>query len=264
MAFVVRQPGEQTEVRKRGYSVVLYGPPLVGKTTTLANDTKTPNWKICLIDLDKNSTTVEETPNVTIIGCDTFEDYEAVREGARSGVLNYPGGKLKMDFDLYVIDSLTTMEEKIKAHVVGSFAPNRRREIASKFGAQSDWGDLQDIEIEEVRDWQAMTKRDVNPLNVLWIGHDTTRENEMGQTIATQLLLQGKYAAPRIGSAVDALFYMTKYEKDGKVARGIYTLDQGIYKADARIAIARRGQLPPVIWNPKWSDIYKIMGYAGK
>jgi len=258
MPFVVKKPGEEKKQEKRGYSAVLYGPPMVGKTTTLHDD---PSWRVCLIDLDKNSTTVEESENVTIIGVDTFEEYLSVKEGVHNGVWKFPGGELKMDFDLYAIDSFTTMEEKIKDYIVRVFAPNRRREIPSKFGAQSDWGDLQDIEIREVRDWQAMTKRDKNPINVLWIGHDNLVKNDMGQIIATELLLQGNYAAPRIFSAVDAVFYMFKKEKDGKVGRGIFTIDQGIYKADARIAIQRRGELPPVIWNPKWSKIFSILGY---
>jgi hypothetical protein len=256
MAFTVRKPGDKTAAKKTGKSVVLYGPPMVGKTSTLDGD---PKFRICLVDMDKNSSVVEESPNVTIIGCDTFEDYLAVKAGVRDGVFKYPGGELKMDFDLYAVDSFTTMEEKIKRYVVDAYAPNRKREISSKFGAQSDWGDMQDIEIQEVRDWQAMTKRAENPVNVLWIGHDTGVVNEMGQTVATQLMLQGKYAAPRIGSAVDAMFYMFKAEKDGKVYRGIYTLDSGIYKADARIPVARRGDLPQVVWNPKWSEIFKIL-----
>jgi hypothetical protein len=258
MAFVVKKPGDEVKQERRGYSAVLYGPPMVGKTTTLHDDS---DWRVCLIDLDKNSTTVEESENVTIIGVDTFDEYLSVKQGVNTGTWKYPGGELKMDFDMYAIDSFTTLEEKIKRYVVEKYAPNRRREIQSKFGAQSDWGDLQDIEIGEVRDWQAMTKRAVNPVNVLWIGHDNIVKNDMGQASATELLLQGNYAAPRIASAVDAMFYMFKMEKDGKIGRGIYTIDKGIYKADARIAIERKGDIPSVIWFPKWSKIFPMLGY---
>lgn len=263
MAFEVRKPGETLKDNaKRGYSAVLYGPPLVGKTTTLdAVSDEFPDFKICLIDLDKNATTVEESENVTIIGCDTFEDYQAVKAGANTGILKYPGGELKMDFDLYVIDSFTTLEEKIKSWVPRSFAPKRAREIENRFGAQSDWEDLQRTEVNEVRDWQAMTKRVNNPLNVLWIGHDTVINNDMGQAFKTELMLQGKYAAPRIASAVDAMFYMFKTVKDGVVYRGMYTIDSGIFKAEARIAIGRRDDLPSVVWNPCWADVFSILGY---
>jgi hypothetical protein len=259
MSFVVRKPGERIKDNaRRGYSVVLYGPPLVGKTTTLAND---PSFKICEIDLDLNSTTIEESDNVTLSPCNEFEDYLAVKEGVNTGVLKYPGGELKMDFDLYVIDSFTTLEEKIKVWVAKNFAPNRSREIKGRFGAQTDWDDLQRTEVQEVRDWQAMTKRAVNPINVLWIGHDEVLKNDMGQAFATQLMLQGKYASPRIGSAVDAMFYMTKEIHNGQVYRPVYTLDHGIFKADARMAIERRDELPSKIWEPKWGEIFSILGY---
>jgi len=249
---------------KRGYSAVLYGPPLVGKTTTLAND---PRLKTCLIDFDKNSTTIEEQEHVTIIGVDEIEDYYLVKEAVRSGVLNVPGqAPIKMDFDLYVIDSFTSMEEAFKRHVVKKYAPNRKREIASKFGAQSDWGDMQDLEIAEVRDWQGLTKRPGNPINVLWIGHDMLVKDDMGRPTHTAIMLQGNFAAPRIVSAVDAVFYMIKTpdpEKPNVVHRGIYTIDHGMYRADARIAINRRSDLKPQYWDKqvKWGDIFYALGY---
>lgn len=259
MAFVVRKPGTNTTTNKSGKIVVLYGPPLVGKTSTLAND---PSIKICLIDLDKNSTVIEGSDHITIIGVDSFEEYLAVKEGVDRGVFKYPGGELKMDFDLYVIDSFTRMEELIKRWVVDTFAPNRKREIGNKFGAQSDWQDLQDREIQEIRDWQAMTKRGDRPINALWIGHDMQVTNEFGQAIATQLMLQGKYAAPRIGSAVDAMFYMfkkTNPKNPEQVARGIYTLNDGIINAEARVHPRNRPKIPKIIWNPKWSEVFAML-----
>ena len=261
MVFVVRKPGDKVTTRKTGKSVVLYGPPLVGKTSTLGADSK---WRVCLIDLDKNSTVVEEAENITIISLDSFEEYLSIKEGVDRGVWEIPGtkDKLKMDFDLYAIDSFTRMEELIKKWVATSYAPNRKREISTKFGAQTDWQDLQDREIQEVRDWQAMTKRANNPINVIWIGHDMQVTNEYGQAIATQLMLQGKYAAPRIGSAVDAMFYMFKMQNPknpDEVARGIYTLNHGIIQAEARVSPNRRNEIPKVIWNPKWSEVFAML-----
>jgi len=258
MAISIRKPGEVlTQKKPTGRSVVLYGPPLVGKTTTLGND---PNFRVCVIDLDKNTTTIEESDNVTIIGCDSVNDYLAVKEGVDTGFLTLGKEKLKMDFDGYAIDSFTTLEEKYKTWVATELVPNRQRELKGRFGAQSDWEDLQRNEVGEVRDWQRMTKREKNPINVIWIGHDMTLTNEMGQAYATQLMLQGKYAAPRIVSAVDAVFYMFKTEKDGKVHRGIFTQDRGIFKADARMPIDRRDDLKAVIYNPKWGEIFEAMG----
>lgn len=263
MAFVVRKPGQNSKVQKLGASAVLYGPPLVGKTSTLINDTE---WRVLVIDLDKNSGVIAGAPNVTIVGVDTFEEYLSVKEGVFNGVWKIPGTdeEMVMDYDMYVIDSFTTMEEKIKQWVANTYAPNRKREIQGKFGAQTDWQDLQDREIQEVRDWQAMTKRANNPINVLWIGHDMDVTDEMGQVVTTRLMLQGRYAAPRIASAVDGMFYMFK-QQDPKnpnvVHRGIFTIDQGKVHADARVPAPRRKKLPSVIWYPKWSQIFRFLNH---
>jgi hypothetical protein len=262
MVFVLTQAGASADVDvKKGYSAVLYGPPLVGKTSTLGLD---PNFKYLLIDFDKNTTVLEGSPNVMIASCDTFQDYLDVKEAVRRGFFLINNKQVPINVDCIVVDSFTSMEEKIKAHVVGIFAPNRRREIASKFGAQTDWQDLQDMEIAEIRDWQAMTKRVNNPVNILWIGHDMTNTNDMGIAQSVGIALQGKYAAPRIASAVDAVFYMFKKANPAnkeEIARFIYTQQQGIILAEARMPIARRGELPPVIRDPKWSEVFGILGY---
>jgi hypothetical protein len=260
MPFEVRKPGDVLKMNhRRGFSIVLYGPPLVGKTTTLAND---PDCRVCLIDFDKNTTTVEESDNVTIIHVDSIEEYFEVKKGVDEGIFTYPGGQLVMDFDLYVVDSFTTFEEKMKKWVAEIFVPTRAREVKGRFGAQSDWEDLQRHELDEVRDWQAMTKRLKNPINIMWIGHDMTLLNDMGQAYATAIMLQGKYVGPRIISAVDAVFYMSKIRaSDGKLYRGIYTQDHSIFRADARIPIHRRDDLASIIYNPKWGEVLEAMGY---
>lgn len=263
MAFVLKQPGAETAKETSSCSsAVLYGPPLVGKTTTMALD---PAFKYLLIDLDKNTTTLHEADNVMIATCETFQDYLEVKEAVRRGYFMIDKQKVPIEVDCVVIDSFTTLEEKIKAYVLHYFAKDRSRQDKTaepKFGAQSDWQDLQDIEVKEVREWQAMTKRVDNPVNVLWIGHDMTLTKE-GTNIAvsTGIALQGKYAGPRIISAVDAVFYMFKAEKDGKLIRCIRTLSSGIILADARIPINRRAELPEIIANPKWSKIFGVMGY---
>ena len=258
---------------RQGFSIVLYGPPLVGKTSTLID----PNWKVCLIDLDQNSTPLQDAENVTVVSCETFEDYLSVKADAERGYRIEGGKKVRMDFDLYVVDSFTKLEAYIKDWVVRSYAPNRRREISSKFGAQSDWQDLQDQEIEEVRDWQTYTKRKDKPLNVLWIGHDMTVYDGMGAPTSMQIALQGRYASLRIMAAVDAVFYMfkstkkdfyaalrkdtSKLENPNEVVRGVYTVDQGIIKSEARVSPTRRKELKPFIFNIVWSEIYEMIGY---
>mgnify|MGYP000971714320 CR=1 FL=1 len=245
---------------KEGRSVVLYGPPFSGKTSTLQYDASV---RVCIIDLDKNSSVVEDSANVTIFGCDTFEDYLGIKEGVRAGKYKVPGGpEIPMNYDLYVVDSFTRFEELIKAYIVESYAPKRKREIESKFGAQTDWQDLQDHEVREVREWQAMTRRANNPINILWIGHDMEDPNSGDFNKRLQLRLQGKYAAPGIMGAVDAVFYMhkAKNEKTGQVGFGIYTLDHNEIKAEARLPVKQRLEMPQVIWFPKWGDIYRMLG----
>ncbi|MMZ47338.1 hypothetical protein D1872_89820 [compost metagenome] len=247
-----------------GRSIVLYGPPFSGKTSTLQNDT---NLRILLIDMDKNSSVVEETGNVDILGCDTFEDYLAIKEGIRAGKYVIPGGPaIEMSYDLYVIDSFTRFEELIKAYVVEKYAPKRKREIEGKFGAQTDWQDLQDHEVREVREMQGMTRRVGKPINVLWIGHDMEATNSDDFNRKLQLRLQGKYAAPGIMGAVDAVFYMFKQvfpatgEKPERIGFGIYTMDQGAAQAEARLSVAKRKELSKVVWFPKWGDILRTLG----
>lgn len=249
---------------KEGRSAVLYGAPFSGKTSTLQYD---KSIKIALIDFDKNSGVVANEGNVTIFGVESYEDLVMIREGVAAGVLKVGGQAIKMDFDLYAIDSFTSYEEAVKRYIAGVYAKDRKREIATKFGAQSDWQDLQDHEVKEVREWQKLTRRPNNPINVLWIGHDMEAlgSNDFAKKI--QIRLQGKYAAPGIMSAVDAVFYMIKTPdpKDAsKLYFGVYTMDQTqggtTYQAAARIPVKERLAMPAIIWWPKWGEIYRQIG----
>lgn len=265
MAIAVRTPEKRKESKEatHGSSIVMYGQPLVGKTTSLRNN---PDLRVCLIDFDKNSGVVETAENITIMGADSFEDLKTIYNAVEKGVLKVGGDSLKMDFDLYAIDSFTTLENKIKDHVVDKFAPSRRREINGRFGAQSDWGDLQDLELETVREWHALTRRSQNFINVLWIGHDMDVMDANGLPSHIQLMLQGKYAAPRIMAMMDACFYMFKQEvsnpkdpKERRLVRGIYTLDKGKIRAEARMDMSIRSNLPQTIFNPDWGKIFDMM-----
>lgn len=261
------RPGGKKEESKRpvGRSGVLYGPPFSGKTSTLQYD---KSIRVLLIDFDKNSAVLESEENVDILGVSDFEEYLTVKEGVRAGTIQLGDVKIPANYDLYVVDSFTSFEEKIKDWVVSVYAPKRAREIEGKFGARTDWQDLQDREIRETRDWQEMTRRVDKPINVLWIGHDMESTDSDDFKKKMQLRLQGKYAAPGISSAVDAVFYMYKHvdlKEPMKQAFGIYTIDslQGqnvILQASARLPVAERQKMPQVIWWPKWGEVYKQLG----
>lgn len=259
MAITFRPGGQPVETKKAvGRSIVLYGPPFSGKTSSLQYD---PTLRYLMIDFDKNTSVIEHCGNVDIISVNSFEEYLSIKEGIRAGRMMLGGQEVIFDYDMYVIDSFTSFEEHIKQWVVETFAPKRSREIATKFGAQSDWQDLQKTEVDEVRDFQAMTRREVNPINVMWIGHDMLNPNMEDYQKQLQLRLQGKYAAAGIMSAVDACFYMIKVPNDaGELCFGIYTLDEGPIKADARLPIPERKEMPKVIWFPKWGEILATLG----
>lgn len=252
------EQGEKAKEKKEGKSAVLYGPPIGGKTSTLQYD---KSIRVLLIDADMNSSVLSKSENVDIIGCPTYQDYEKIRDGVASGSLKLDGETIPMDYDLYVIDSFTRFEELIKTWVATVYAPNRKREIKDKFGAQTDWQDLQDEEVRQVRFWQALTRRDENPINILWIGHDMEVAGSEFDTVI-QLRLQGKYAGPGIMGAVDGLFYMVKQwsEKHDRYLYGIATLDQGKARAQVRLPIEDRNEMPKYIWFPKWGNVFRQMG----
>lgn len=260
MSVSFKRGGQEPTVKGPvGRSGVLYGPPFSGKTSTLQYDT---SIRVLLIDFDKNSAALEECGHVDILGVNNFEDAFLIKEGISTGTLNIGGQVIPMDYDLYVIDSFTSFEERIKDWVVRKFAPDRKREIKGKFGAQSDWGDLQTTEIQFFRDMHEMTRREVNPINVLWLGHDMLSDTPDGLTEKLQLKLQGKFAAPGIMSATDAVFYMfrVRNEEQKKTDFGIYTVNTGAIVAEARLSFQKRKEFPEFIWYPKWGEIFRTLG----
>lgn len=250
--------GVPPEQKSEGRSIVLYGPPFAGKTTLLAD----PNIKVLLGDMDHNTSPLDNADNVTIFPIDSFDDYMTLKQSVIRGYFMIGGQRIPCDdFDLIAFDSFTRFEELIKTHVRTKFAPNRKRELAEKFGAQSDWQDLQDIEVQEVRDWQALTR--TKGFNVMWIGHDMSMNDELTGAIARiQLALQGKYASSRIMGAVDAVMYLHKQvDKDG-VKRILYTQQHGVIQSDARLPIEKRQALPGAIPVEKM-PLSKVLPYLG-
>ena len=263
---MVKYLGVPPEVKGEGRSIVVYGPPFVGKTTSLAD----PDVKVLLCDMDHNTSPLDDADNVTIFPVDTFEDYLVFKESVRRGYFVINKEKIPAeDFDIIAFDSFTRFEELIKSWVVRVFAPNRKREIATKFGAQTDWDDLQSTEVQEVRDWQAMTRS--HGFCAMWLGHDMSiRDDPNAETRVTriQLALQGKYASPRIMSAVDAVVYFDKRAvaskedpKKQEIVRGVYTQQFGVTQSDVRLSIDKRAKLPAFIKEPKWSTLLPYLGY---
>lgn len=261
--------GVPPEARVEGRQFVLYGAPYAGKTSSLAD----PAVQVLLCDMDHNTSPLEDADNVTIYPVDTYEQYLEFKESVARGHFVIGGKKVPLDkYDIIAFDSFTRFEELLKSWVRRVFAPNRKREIADKFGAQSDWQDLQDNEVQEIRYWQQQTR--TKGFNVFWLGHDMTLfENPNAETLATsiRLALQGKYAAPRIMGAVDGIMYFAKETvqvdpkdktKGTRVRRGVYTQQTGITQADVRLPVAKRTQLPNFVEEPKWSKILPYFGYV--
>lgn len=252
---------EPDKTRPEGRQVVCYGAPFVGKTTSLAD----PDIKVLLCDMDHNTSPLDDASNVTIFPINSFEEYQTFKEAVHRGYFEINKKKISTtDFDVIAFDSFTRFEELIKSWVPRVYAPKRSREIDTKFGAQSDWEDLQNREVQEIRDWQAMTR--THGFCVIWLGHDMTMINDATKKAQRiQLALQGKYASPRIMSAVDAVVYMAKEEvmKDNKktLVRGIYTQQQGIIQADVRLTLEKRAKLAEFIPTVKWSKILPFLGW---
>lgn len=268
--------GKKPEARNEGRSIVVYGPPFVGKTTSLAD----PDVRVLLADMDHNTSPLDDATNVDIFPIDSYEEYLVFKESVERGyfTIDKQGkfvsqGVQKIElqqYDIIAFDSFTRFEELIKRYVATVYAPNRKREISDKFGAQTDWDDLQTIEVQQVRDWQALTR--TKGFNVFWIGHDMSmKENPNAENMVTgiRLALQGKYAAPRIMGAVDAVVYFAKISQPNKdnpkqtdIVRGMYTQQHGVIQADARLSVAKREKLPTFYPNPKWSKILPYLGYT--
>lgn len=257
--------GKKSETREEGRSIVLYGPPFAGKTSYLAD----PECKVLLGDMDHNTSPLDMADNVTIYPIDSFEDYLEFKKSVERGYFVIDKEKIPLeDYDVIAFDSFTRFEELIKVYVANSYAPNRKREISNKFGAQTDWDDLQSHEVREVREWQAMTRS--KGFNVMWLGHDmAVKDDPLAESRVTriQLALQGKYASPRIMSAVDAVLYLDKYvtkdkEKGDIINRVIYTSQVGVIQSDARLPIEKRAKLPAKLPVDKM-PLSKVLPYLG-
>lgn len=247
---------------KEGFHGMLYGKPKVGKTST-ADD---PNFKTLLIDMEGGSAVLAQAVNVDRVAVDNFKDFVEITDSVKRGYFMIDGQKIKCEYDLYMIDSISALQELVKEYVATVYAPSRRREITGKFGAMADWGDLRDLITRTVKAWHQLTKRNEASIHAIWVAHEQVIKDETTeQAIATKIQLQGKDTADIIMSIVDGNFYMfNRQNKETKeIERGILTQNTGIYAAGARQP-KNAEPLSTQILNPVWSDIFEKLGYVRK
>jgi len=164
---------------KEGFHGILYGKPKVGKTST-ADD---PKFKTLLIDMEGGSAVLSQAKNVDRIAVDNFKDFIEITDSVKRGYFQIGNEKVKCDYDLYVIDSISALQELIKEYVATVYAPSRRREISSKFGAMADWGDLRDLITRTTKAWHQLTKRNDDSIHCLWI-----RQSKHAKPLESQIL----------------------------------------------------------------------------
>jgi phage nucleotide-binding protein len=247
---------------KEGFHGIVYGKPKVGKTST-ADD---PKFKTLLIDMEGGSAVLSQAKNVDRIAVEDFKDFVEITESVKRGYFQIGNDKVPCDYDLYVIDSISALQELIKVYVATVYAPSRRREINSKFGAMADWGDLRDLITRTTKAWHQLTKRGEDSIHVMWIAHEQVIKDETTeQASGTKIQLQGKDTADIVMAHVDGIFYMfNRQNKDTKeLERGVLTQTAGIYAAGVRQSKHAKG-IDPIIINPVWSDVFANLGYNRK
>jgi hypothetical protein len=254
-----------------GMHFLLYGKPKSGKTTTLGEC----GFKVLLADLEGGSAVLEGATNIDRIPIEKWEELIELGAAVKQGYIDYGNGeKFIIDHDLVVIDSISRVQDLCKEWVATVYAPNRKREIQGKFGAQSDWGDLKDKITGTVKAFHALTKRGDNSIHVGWIAHEAIQTDDVtGLPTNTKIQLQGKDTADTIMSVVDAIFYMVKSvqpdpndEKKQVIKYGILTEQSGIFQAAVRQSKFNKEakKLPSAIMNPHWKTIFETLGYHAK
>lgn len=242
---------------KEGIHAILYGDPKTGKTSTLDD----PNMRVLLLDVEGGSAVLSDAENVDIVPIEKLEDLHEVGKLLKDNVfVDEEGNIVPFNYGLVAIDSLTRLQDLVKDYVVRVLAPNRKREIQGKFGAQSDWGDFGIIMKDMVKFFHGLTKRGEKSINVMWIAHrENIKDDVTGGIIGTQIKMQGS-SAPEIMSVVDAIFYMVKKDTDEGLKFGVATRKMGIIEAGVRQS-KKEERLPDIIENPVWSEIFTKLGY---
>jgi hypothetical protein len=248
---------------KEGFDGILYGAPKSGKTSTLDDD----HLKVLLIDMEGGSSVLGGAKNVKRLSVPAIHKHlqqsqpDITKFEVLQGIWADIEDKKLTGFDLVASDSFTNFETIVKEYVVAKYAPKRKREIAEKFGAQSDWGDLRTLIIGFVEAIHDRTKQGADSINHLWLAHSMETKNEITKAPdPTKIMLQGSSTADVVMSIVDGLFYMITSESDGKIQRGVYAQPNGHIVAATRQS-KRETPLPKFIKDPKWSVILYKLGY---
>lgn len=251
---------------REGFHFILYGDPKTGKTSTFGDC----GLRVLILDLEGGSAVLDGCDNVQRVPIDKWEDMVEVGKSIRQGYFEVKDGdgkwmKVPADYDLYVIDSISRLQEICKEYIALRLAPNRRREILGKFGAQADWGDLRDQLTGMVKAFHSLTKAGDKSVHIGWVAHKKDVKDPVVETktIATKIQLQGGDTAEIIMSYVDGMFYMMKGpNKDtGDMVYGILTDTMGVNVAGVRQP-KKAAKLPKFIENPVWGDIFKQLGYV--
>lgn len=263
LAALTASPVEET---KEGFHSILYGEPKSGKTTTLDD----PDMKILLLDLEGGTSVLAGSPNVDRVSIGSVEHLNTYFELlSENKWINRQGKIVPLEHGLVAIDGITRFCDFVKDYVVRVIAPNRKREVAKVFGAQSDWGNYGTIIADTVKYAHTLTKRGSRSLNIMWLAHkDNKYENPMAenQVTGTQIKMQGS-SVPIVMSVVDAIFYMNKGEilnkktNEKNMYYWIQTDTIGITEAGVRQS-KREEKLPAKIFNPVWSDVFAKLGYS--
>ena len=256
MTLTIKKPSSNAE----GFHGILYGEPGTGKTST-ADD---PELKTLLLDLEGGSSVLSEATNTDIIEINTWEDLVEAGKSIKQGFFETSSGKVPCTYDMIFIDSITRLQDLCKEYVVRTVAPNRRREIQTKFGAMADWGDLKDLVVGLAKSFHSLTKRGEDSIHVVWIAHkDVNKDDVTGNVTSTKIQVQGGNTAEILMSIVDGVFYMFKKTDDQdktKTLYGLLTDTHGVFSAKIRQS-KKREKLPHVIYNPVWSEILEKLGY---
>lgn len=262
LAALMPQKAEKTV---EGFHSILYSDPKAGKTTSLDD----PNMRVLVLDMEMGTSVLAGSPNVDIVKIRSMEHLDAYMELLDAGKwLNFEGKVVPLEHGLVAADSLTRMCDFVKDYVVRVVAPNRKREVAKVFGAQSDWGNYGTIIADTVKFAHNLTKKGDKSINFMWLAHrDNKYENPNAETqvTGTQIKMQGS-SVPIVMSIVDAIFYMNKGELENKqkvkqMCYWIQTDKMGIVEAGVRQA-KREEKLPQRIFNPVWSEIFGQLGYS--
>jgi hypothetical protein len=177
-----------------GMDFIIYGKPKAGKTTTFGNC----GFKVLYADIQEGGSAVlEGATNIDRVPIEKWEDLIELGAAIKQGYIDLGNGqKFIIDHDMVALDSLSRMQDLCKEWVATVYAPFRKREIQSKFGAQSDWGDLKDNMTKMVKAFHQLSKRGGKSIHVGWVAHeDIVSDDISGLPSGTKIQLQGKETA---------------------------------------------------------------------